>query len=678
MKTSYSRICRWAAPALMVAVMASCSDDFLKPDPMSEFEPGATFGTESGIQAAMAMADRHLGRMFIDLGNTNSMGMLSDLLYSETTVAAKTDMGSANIRANFADNVTPSSWMETGNNSGAEIGWVWNDMWDHVKYANTILDYVDGVETLSQDVKNEYKGRALFHRSWAFYNLTFWYGNIPLVTTLPTGPKKNYISCPQSEVVKKIVEDLKQAVEWVPSQNEMNQWGSINKEACRHLYIKALLADGQFREAENQATILIEQSGRSLMRSTFGKDIKPGEAKTWKIERNVIWDLHRPENKILAANTEYILGFVNVSEQAFQKLVWARTLLPHYRGNILTADGTPGNGLLYLARSDSKYNVETDWLRATGRGIGVTRPTDWAQRTLWVYPGFDDNKEDHQDLRHNPAVGNWMRMEDMTYDNPATKYYKQNLMLYAPEDVVSKSGKLIREKGQLLCTDTIRSWFDFPYYKVYMLDAEKEASLGSNDFQGATLGSNGNCYIFRLAETYLLRAEARLYQGNAGGAAADVNEVRKRANAKYMYPTVNIGDIMNERARELYMEEFRKAELGRVSMILANTGIPDEWGNVYDKETWNKQNGTDRTGGSYWYQRLMHYSFYNSPDVPFKSGGIEITYKMDKHNLYWPIPHFAETANSEAKLWQNFGYDGYDPNCKMWATWQEADEDAHK
>ena len=105
-------------------------------------------------------------------------------------------------------------------------------------------------------------------------------------------------------------------------------------------------------------------------------------------------------------------------------------------------------------------------------------------------------------------------------------------------------------------------------------------------------------------------------------------------------------------------EEFRKAELGRVSMILANTGIPDEWGNVYDKETWNKQNGTDRTGGSYWYQRLMHYSFYNSPDVPFKSGGIEITYKMDKHNLYWPIPHFAETANSEAKLWQNFGYDG--------------------
>ena len=154
-----------------------------------------------------------------------------------------------------------------------------NDMWDHVKYANTILDYVDGVETLSQDVKNEYKGRALFHRSWAFYNLTFWYGNIPLVTTLPTGPKKNYISCPQSEVVKKIVEDLKQAVEWVPSQNEMNQWGSINKEACRHLYIKALLADGQFREAENDnegaECVPIRVSGKPVRKHSRNRGYTP-------------------------------------------------------------------------------------------------------------------------------------------------------------------------------------------------------------------------------------------------------------------------------------------------------------------------------------------------------------------------------------------------------------------
>ncbi len=50
-------------------------------------------------------------------------------------------------------------------------------------------------------------------------------------------------------------------------------------------------------------------------------------------------------------------------------------------------------------------------------------------------------------------------------------------------------------------------------------------------------------YLFRLAETYLLRAEAKFYRGNPIGAAEDVNVVRRRANAKKMFTTVTIGDI---------------------------------------------------------------------------------------------------------------------------------------
>lgn len=678
MKSKYSKILKWTAPAVMVAMLASCSDDFLKPDPMSEFEPTTVFSTESGIQSAMAMCDRHLGRMFIDMGNTNTIGLLSDMLFTETNAHGKTDSGT--MRADWAGNLTPTGWMQTGNNDGGELGWVWNDMQDHVKYANTVLSFIDDVEGLSEEKKNEYKGRALFHRAWGYYNLTFWFGNIPLVTALPTGPKRNYLSTPQSEIIKMLVNDLKNAVEWVPAQKDMAYYGMINKEACRHLLIKCLLADGQYAEAENQANILIDQSGLSLMRNTFGTNVAGGEPQTLKITRNVIWDLHRPENKILAANKEYILGFVNVSEQAFQSMPWMRVLGPFYCGNITSPDGSSGQPINRFARNNGNYNITLDWPRAVGRGIGVVRPTDWAQRTLWVYPGFDDNKEDLQDLRHNPTVGNWVRMEDMKYNaNKSAKCYGQNLMLYAPEDVFDSEGKQIRTKGQILCTDTIRSWYDVPVYKIWMLDKKNEDNLGSNDFQGASLGANGSVYIFRLAETYLLRAEAKLYQGNAGGAAQDVNEVRRRANAKYMYTTVNIGDIMNERARELYMEEFRKAELTRVSLILAKTGIPDEWGNTYDINTWDKQEGTDLSGGSYWYQRLVHYSFYNNPlynNGEIKSGNKNIRYRMDKHNLYWPIPNWAHTGNNEAQLWQNYGYDGYDANVKMHATWQEADEAA--
>ena len=81
-----------------------------------------------------------------------------------------------------------------------------------------------------------------------------------------------------------------------------------------------------------------------------------------------------------------------------------------------------------------------------------------------------------------------------------------------------------------------------------------------------------NWYLYRLAETYLLRAEAKLYQGK--DATSDVNEVRRRAKCSQFYTSVNIGDIANERARELYLEEWRAMELKRISYCLALSGKP--------------------------------------------------------------------------------------------------------
>ena len=184
-------------------------------------------------------------------------------------------------------------------------------------------------------------------------------------------------------------------------------------------------------------------------------------------------------------------------------------------------------------------------------------------------------------------------------------------------------------------------------------------------------------YLFRLAETYLLRAEARFYQGNAAGAAEDVNAVRRRANAKKMFTTVTIGNIMDERARELYLEEFRQAEMVRVSWCLARSGKPDEWGNTYSLDNWDKQEGTDLSGGSYWYRRCTHYNVFNHEYGRGQQGNQSFEYKVNKHNLFWPIPNSAITANNQGTLRQNFGYDGYSESIPMWTNYADAiaDED---
>lgn len=115
----------------------------------------------------------------------------------------------------------------------------------------------------------------------------------------------------------------------------------------------------------------------------------------------------------------------------------------------------------------------------------------------------------------------------------------------------------------MLCTDTIRNWFNWPHYKTWVEDPNYETS---NSYEGG----EADWYMFRLAETYLLRAEAYMWKGDAAKAAEDVNVIRKRSHCSKLFTAgeMNMGVVMDERARELYLEEWRHTELSRVSYIL--------------------------------------------------------------------------------------------------------------
>lgn len=633
-----------------MASLVGCTDDFLKPDPLSFYEPEATFGSKSGLDAVMAMADRHLRIMPFNYDQNNiSIPLGTEYLFSELSVYGKTD-GVGGVYGNFANQLQPTSGVNNGDDN--RIGYFWDETYTGIKHANTILSYIDRIDEMSETEKNVYKGRAYFHRAYRYYNLVFQFGDIPLITKIVEVPKRNYRSTKKEAILDMITADMEKAVEWVPTQAETEYIGMVNKEACRHLLIKLYLATGQWDKAEEQANILIDQSGLKLMKEPFGKFNDGGEPLTHEIQRNVIWDLHRPENKLITENKEVIMGMPNCTDQSFVSFLSMRIFGPFWSDNKLTTPDGKTAGLR-PSRADKSYNAQFDYTRAYGRGIATVRLTHFAQHPLWYVNG----KEDTQDLRHNSEVGNWVNMEDLKYNDPSSAYYNQNFRLY--------------DKGKLLCQDTIRDWFDFPHYKLYLEDVRNEAIPSANDFQGAIgSGANANWYLYRLAETYLLRAEARFYQGHPDKAAEDVNEIRKRAKCSQLYTTVTIGDIMNERARELYLEEWRNVELTRVSLCLALSGKPDEWGNTYNLDNWDKQQGTDEQGGSYWYQRIIHHSLYNHGSI--NSGGSTLNYTMDKRNLFWPIPNGAITSNNKAQLRQNYGYDGYDATIPMWETWEEA------
>ncbi len=669
MRINNKTIFRNGLMLVLAGTLTGCTSDFLEQDPLSFYEPATTYKTEAGLQAAMTQCDKQLKTYRID-GNWNNVGIFTNYLMSDVGMYAKTDMGGG-FQDNFDAKLTPTSGMANGGDANY-MQRFWDEGFNMVKYANTILSYIDDVKGLNDATRNAYKGRAYFHRAYAYYNLALQFGDIPLVTKLISVPKLNYTSASKEAIFKMLVHDLEFAVDNVPSQRDMAYVGQVNKEGCMHLLVKCYLAVGEYAKAESMATRLIEEQGLKLMTETFGTWQPSGAEKTWKVTRNVLWDLHRTPNIADPANKETIMMISNSNDQDFTVYNVMRACFVHWSNSVIRDPhgmATPGNN---IARSNSNYNETLDWVRAAGRGIAVNRTSYFFNKTIWNY----DGETDWQDLRHNREVGNWMEMEDFKYNNPNSECYGQNYQLYATEDHIGTDGKVIVHKGDILCSDTIRSWYPTPLYQLYILDTPNENEKGANQFQGASgKGANGDMYLFRLAETYLLRAEARLYQGNATGATEDVNAIRQRANAKKMFTTVNIGDIMAERARELYLEEFRQAEMVRVSWCLARSGVADEWGNTYNLNTWDKQDGTDLEGGSYWYRRCVNYNVFNREYGKGQQGNQTFEYKINKHNLFWPVPNSAITANSKAPLRQNYGYDGYDETVPMWNNWEDAVRD---
>ncbi|WP_129714798.1 RagB/SusD family nutrient uptake outer membrane protein [Pedobacter sp. SYP-B3415] len=635
-KFKYNTARLLVAGAAVLATVAGCKKAFLQPEPLSFFEPDATFSTQSGLDAAMAICDRHLRAYWtytsaVDLGRPIS----TDYMFSDVAVAGKTDDG--NIFADIATRLTPTDLPE-------RTSYFWGETYNGVKYANTILTYVDQVQGLSETAKNEYRGRALFHRSFRYLALCFQFKDVPLITKLLRAPKIDYKSTRREAILEMLTLDMEKAVRWVPNQAQMGLTGMINKGACRQLLIKCYLATGKWDKAIAQADTLINNSGYSLMNANFGSFISP-YANVWPVTRNVIWDLHRPENKAIGGNRETILVMINRNETDMGiKLNAVRNWGPMLDNSATTTpDGK--QAVRFYAPSNGSYRAQYDYNRALGRGIGVIRPTYYAQKGVWYVNGVNDQG----DLRHNTAVGNWVTMESIKYNDPTSANFGQNL-------------RLRNAAGTLLCRDTIRNWFDYPHYKYYIEDPLATQNINSADHRGGA----GDWYCYRLAETYLLRAEAKFYKGDIAGATQDVNAIRRRAQCTQLYTTVNIHDIMSERARELNMEEWRFTELSRVSYCLALSGRPDEQGTVYNVD--------NLAQNSYWYQRLQRYNdFFNKGKVMVRNR----SYTIAPHNINWPIPQNEIDANGGARLRQNPGYSGHNMAEPVWQTWQEAvaDED---
>ncbi len=575
-----------------MAAMTSCNKDRLKPLPLSFYEPSATYTDAAGMRAALVSCARNLRNEYYGDGNA----FATEQVFSEVSVEGTTDKSGPAQDLNLL--ITPDgvTFNDADHN---KIYYYWLEGYKGVKYANTVISRIDQAVYANVAERNAILGAAYFHRAMRYYRLTQQFGDVPAIFSELTAPKLDFASTKREVILNQIKLDLDSAVLW--SSDAVNR-GEVTKGACQHLLAKVNLALGNFDEAIAAASGIINGGTYALMKTPFGSTNK-----------NVIWDLHRPENKSIGANKEGIYMVIDrFGDGGFDLgIKTMRQGVPYWGTNITSPAGKKG--------TNDGVSVAFVQSSLVGRGIGRVRPTAYSQWTIW---------DDPNDLRH--SKGNWYTMEDLLYNNdPTDPYYLKNLQKY-------------NSTGGILCVDTIRSWFGWPQYKLFIPDNENAPMQGGHT----------DWYIFRIAETYLLRAEAYFWKGDLASAAADINQVRTRAGcAPITAAQVNMGTILDERARELYYEEPRKTELTRVAYLFAKTGKAAENGKTYTLDNFSTSN--------YWYDRIMSKTDFYNKGVKTNHGDM---YTMSAYHVLWPVPSVSIAANSYGHINQNKGYVGFETN----------------
>lgn len=581
--------------------VSSCKEDFLEPKPLSFYAPENTYTNAAGMKAALVAGLRNMRYEWYG----DNPPIVTEHIFSEVAVEGTTDKSGPAQDLNLL--ITPDANLNHTDRN--RIGWFWYEGYKGIKYANVVISRIDQAKYASEAERNAILGMAYFHRAFRYYRLTQQFGDVPLILSEIQEPKLDFYSTKREVILQKMKADLEYAEKWVPDNVDK---GEVTKGAVSHLLTKVNLALGKFDDAIKSASNAINGPYK-LMTTRFGIDKNDPT-------KNVIWDLHRPENKALAENKEALMLVIDriALEGNFDGGIQSmRNGVPYWHSNrILTPSGIKG--------TSDKADADINQVNKYGRGIGRLRGTWYSTHAIW--------QGDNTDLRH--AKGNWMDMEDLVYNNQELKkvndpFYGKNLQKH-------------RSNGTLTVTDTIRNWFSWPHYKLFVADPERvQYSGGHTDW-----------YVFRLAETYLLRAEAYFWKGDLASAAADINAVRTRAKAAPITPDqVNIGTILDERARELYYEEPRKTELTRIAFILAMTGKP-----AYNGKTYSLANFSD---DNFFYDRIMEKNdFYNKNVVTIHGD----RYTMSPYHALWPIPRNAIVSNSKGQLNQNKGYTGYENN----------------
>ena len=564
--------------ATLTAGNFSCNKSFLDENPSSFLSTSNAFKTEADFNASVNNLYGLVRSHYYTLNDFNPFWYMyrTDAYYDATASAA-------NLPGEIAASAT------------AITNFAWAPHYKIVEEANTIIHRLP-TSSLNDTQKKLFEAKARFFRGLAYRALGYLYGGVPLNLDEIETPKTDFTRAARSEVYLQAEEDLAFAAANLPDIAAVKD-GEISNVAAYHLLAEVYNTEKKYQDAVTAATAVINNPAMGLMTTRFGsrRTTTPGD---------VYWDLFQRgnQNRKTAGNKEAIW----VIQIETDVLGGGGSTTGGSQFGVYSAERVHGPLLRDLKSVVNGVQVSLfNWPMGDytgGRGVGFLAPSYWFSDTVW-------QSDFNNDLRN--ANNNFVR--EFVATNPASPYYGQTISTKnPPAGLIGINGNITKGKWD-------RSFY--PYQSKSSQPYDYPTALYTNPnstdpvqkyaLKAGAGGTYIDQYMSRLAETYLLRAEAYVGLNNNGAAATDINVVRTRAGASQVSAAnVTIDYILDERLRELGIEEKRMLTLMRLGK---------------------------------WVERTRKCNPFYGPQM------------KDNYNL-WPIPVTEIEKNNTAVLEQNPGY----------------------
>jgi len=458
------------------------------------------------------------------------------------------------------------------NSASGVVSGPWNAFYEAINTCNALIERAPNVTGVAETLRKTRVAEARFLRAYYYYMLVEIFGPVHISLVETQGASTVAKRSPIEDVYKVIIDDLSFAVANLPVT--ASNFGRASLPAAKHFLARVYLTRGASKVAQAGDYAKAAALAKEAIATANGPKLLDDFGMIYKIGNEV--------------NSEIMFSV-------------------QYSTNVLTNGNGNNAHMFYIMGYEGQPGMYRDL--ANGRPWAHYKPTDYM---LNLYNAYDSrNEKSFQRVWYCNKPGIY------TINGKQVQMALGDTSFYlSPKEVTpaQKAAAKYNLFGPSEYTNGI-----FPSLSKY-LDPNRIAineAKGTRDF-----------VIFRLADTYLIAAEALVLDGKADEAVTFVNTVRRRAartgatateieaNKKAMEvkaSDLNLDFILDERSRELSGEYVRWFDLKRTNKLVERVKKynPVAAPNIKDFHTLRPipQTQIDRTeGGGYAFPQNPGYN----------------------------------------------------------------------